>query len=900
MQRSLISAAVLTLMLVTTAAAVATPANASAAPASASAASSPTTQLPRGVKPTHYDVSLVPDAAHSRFAATVVIDIQVQSATDTITLNAADLAFSRAILAGVGAGAAPMSASASVDAAAQTASFKFARPVAPGSYRLTLDYTGLIGQQAVGLFSLDYDSAKGKQRALYTQFENSDARRMIPSWDEPFYKASFSLQATVPAGQMAVSNMPAASSTTLADGRQLVKFATTPKMSTYLLFFGLGDFERATAMAGKTEVGVITTRGGKDKAAFVLDSSRAILREYNSYFGVPFPLPKLDNIAAPGRSQFFGAMENWGAIFTFEYAMLLDPAISTQSDRQAAFSIAAHEMAHQWFGDLVTMRWWDDLWLNEGFASWMESRMTAQLHPEWHTAVGAVGVRESAMFRDSIVTTHPIVQHVETVEQASQAFDDITYQKGESVIRMLENHVGEEAWRNGVRLYMRQHAYGNTVSDDLWTAVEKASKKQVRDIAHDFTLQPGVPLITVTSSTCNGSSTRVELTQGQFFRDEQKGPALRWRVPVTLQALGTTRSVHTVVENGKASVDVPGCAPVLVNAGQNGYFRTLYAPGQFAPLAASFAKLAPIDQVGLMSDSWSLGLAGLQNPADALDLAAGTSLDADPQVWGVIARVLDSIHNYYSGDTARQQRFDAYAVARLAPVFKKIGWTAAAGENGPVANLRDQLLLTLSDLNDSATINEARRRYQASTAPGASSSANAAEGMPAPLRQAITAVVAKHADAATWEAMHRAAMAEKSPMIKDQMYSLLASSSDAALARRALDLAMTDEPGLTNSAGMLATVGRDHPEMAFDYALAHIDQVNERVDATSRSRYFPRLVLSSSNPATIAKLDAYAQKYLAAGSRRDADTAAAGIRYRIKVRTERLPAIDAWLASHTR
>ncbi len=886
MQRSLISAAVLSLTLAATLAPTAM-----AAPAARpGAAAEQTTQLPRGVHPTHYDVAIVPDAAHSAFSATVAIAIVVDKASDTITLNATDLAFSKIVLTPSGGGA-PLTGTATIDAQAQTASFKFARPVAAGGYTLTLDYTGVIGQQAVGLFSLDYDTGAGKQRALYTQFENSDARRVIPSWDEPFYKASFTLQATIPAGQMAVSNMPAASTTKLGDGRQLVKFAATPKMSTYLLFFGLGDFERATAMAGKTEVGVVTTRGGKDKAGFALDASKAILGEYNSYFGVPYPLPKLDNVAAPGRSQFFSAMENWGAIFTFEYAMLLDPAISTQADKQNIFSTTAHEMAHQWFGDLVTMRWWDDLWLNEGFASWMEARMTAQLHPEWNTKLGTVRTREAAMARDSIASTHPVVQHVETVEQASQAFDEITYQKGESVIGMLEDHVGAEAWRNGVRLYMRTHAYGNTASSDLWDAVEKASGKKVRDIAHDFTMQPGVPLISVTAAACRGSSTRVELSQGEFSRDQPNKTALRWRVPVTIQSLGTSRTVRTVVSGGKASVDVPGCAPVLVNAGQNGYYRTLYAPAQFTALAGGFAKLSPIDQIGLMSDSWALGLAGLQPASNFLDLADAVAPNADPQVWENIAGVFNSIHHYYQGDSARQQRFDAYAVSRLAPVFKQLGWTAAPNENGTAANLRDRLLVTLSNLNDKAVIAEARRRYAAGSGE---------QGMPAPLRKAISAVVAQHADAATWDQLRKQAQAEKSPMIKDRMYALLAASEDDALARRALALAMTDEPGVTNSAAMLANVADQHPEMAFDFALANIDKVNQRVDATSRSRYFPRLAGGSADPATIDKLNAYASANLAAGSRRDVDTAVAGISYRIKVKKERLPAIDQWLAAHAK
>ena len=883
MHRTLISAAVLALAALAAQPLMAAPAAAPAAQA--------TSQLPRSVRPSHYDVALTPDAAHATFSGKVTITLDVLAATDTITLNAADLTFTRVALTPA-AGGAPIMAKASIDAEAQTATFRFARPLARGSYRLALDYTGVIGQQAVGLFSLDYDTPAGKKRALYTQFENSDARRMIPSWDEPAYKASFTLEATIPAGQMAVSNMPIATTTALADGRSLVKFAATPKMSTYLLFFGLGEFERVTADAGGTEVGVITTKGGAAQAAFALDASKAILGEYNRYFGVHYPLPKLDNVAAPGRSQFFGAMENWGAIFTFEYAMLLDPAMSTQGDKQEVFATAAHEMAHQWFGDLVTMQWWDDLWLNEGFASWMESRMTALLHPEWNTALGAVGVREKAMARDSVATTHAVVQHVATVEQASQAFDAITYSKGESVIRMLENYVGPEAWRNGVRAYMRQHAYKNTVSDDLWREIDKAAGKPVSAIAHDFTLQPGVPLIRVDAPVCKGSSTSVQLTQGEFSRDQPDKKALRWRVPVTLQAAGSSHQARTLVTGGKATVSVPGCGTVIVNAGQSGYYRTLYAPKHFNALAAGFAGFAPIDQLGLLADSWSLGLAGLQPASDFLELANAATPAADPQVWGKIASVLKEIHGHYAGDKKRQRDFDSYAIARLAPVFKQVGWSARAGENATVATLRAELIDTLSELGDPATVAEARRRHGAE--------ASDPQAVPGALRKTIMGVVAQHADGVTWDGLHRAALAEKSPMAKDQLYQMLASARDDALARRALDLAMTDEPGVTNSAAMLAQVAQDHPEMAFDFALAHLAKVNDRVDATSRSRYFPRLAAGSADAATIAKLDAYAGANLAAGSRRDADTAIAGIKDRIKVRAQRLPAIDAWLSAHAK
>jgi aminopeptidase N len=848
-----------------------------------------TTQLPRNVRPTHYEVAVVPHAQSLTFDGKVSVKIEVLEPTSTIVLNAVDMTFSSAQLVSGGAKGRAYEPKITTDAQAQTATFSFAQPLGVGSYTLAMAYTGKIGTQANGLFAIDYDTKAGKKRALYTQFENSDARKFIPSWDEPNYKASFDLTATVPSAQMAVSNMPAADTTDLHDGNKRVHFQTSPKMSTYLLFFGLGDFDRATAKAGKTEVGVVTQAGLGDQGKFALASSAQVLNEYNDYFATPFPLPKLDNIASPGSSQFFGAMENWGAIYTFEHILLVDPTISTQADKQRIFSVQAHEMAHQWFGDLVTMSWWDDLWLNEGFATWMAARTTQKLHPEWNTVLETVGEREAAMSRDAVATTHPVVQHVETVEQASQAFDAITYEKGAAVIRMLEGYVGPEAWRSGVRSYMKQHAYGNTVSDDLWRAVETAAGKPILDIAHDFTLQPGVPLIRVASEACSGGKTTLQLTQDEFTKDRPGKTSLKWRVPVIAQAVGG-KLVRTLVTGGAGALEVPGCGPVVVNAGQSGYYRTLYTVKDFAALRGDFAKIAPIDQLGLMGNTWALGMSGLQPASDYLALVEATPADADPQIWGDIAGNLQSLNNYYRGDAARQKTFESFAIKRLAPVFERIGWEARAGESAPVTNLRTQLIGTLADLGDAKVIAEARRRYAAQ--------GSDPKAVPAELRRTILGAVAAHADAATWDKLHAAAKAEKTAMVKDQMYRLLSGTKDPALARRALDLALTDEPGATNSAGMVRAVSAEHPDMAFDYALAHRGQLDDKVDSISRSRYYPRLGDGSLDPAMVGKIQAYADKYVAASSRRDAETAIANIKYRMQIRNERLPSIDTWLAQH--
>jgi aminopeptidase N len=842
------------------------------------------TQLPRHARPIHYDIAVVPDPAALSFRARAIVDVEVLEPTASLTLNALELTFGAARLTDVSG--ATRTARVTLDAPTQTATFHFDAPLARGKYALAMEYAGRIGTQAVGLYALDYDSPQGGRRALFTQFENSDARRFVPSWDEPAHKATFELQVELPAGQIAVSNMPIASSEELGGGRTRVRFERSPRMSTYLLYLAMGDLERATKRAGATEIGVVTKRGSLDQAAFALDSSVELLHEFNDYFGVPYPLPKLDNIAAPGRSQFFGAMENWGAISSFEYYLLLDPKISTEGDRQAVFSVAAHEISHQWFGDLVTMSWWDDLWLNESFASWMAARTTAKLRPEWNTALQSVEARDKAMQRDALATTHPIVQRIETVEQASQAFDAITYEKGEAVVRMLEAYVGAEAWRDGVRRYIAKHAYGNTVSDDLWSEVEAAAGQPVRAIAADFTLQPGIPLVRVESVTCAAGKSELRLVQGEFSNDRPDKTPLRWRVPVIASTLGGGEARGVL--DGSATLTLPGCGPVLLNAGQTGYYRTLYPVAERARLASSFASMPAIDQLGLLADAWALGRAGLQPVSDVLELAKATPVEADPQVWGRIAGIFGQIDDDTRYEPAQRAAFRSFAVARLRPAFARVGWAPRAGEPAPVAILRSQLIGALGLLADPEVVAEARRRFAAD--------ASDPSAIPGPLRKAILGVVARHADAATWDALHASAKAERTPLVRENLYFLLAISVDPTLARRALDLALTDEPGATLSAQMISAVAGEHPDLAFDFALAHREAVDARVDPTSGSRYYARLAEGSSDPAMVTKLRAYATAHVEEKSRGETERAAASIADRIRVRARVVPDVSRWLS----
>jgi len=833
--------------------------------------------LPTDVEPLHYEVAVAPDAAALNFAGTVKIDIEVHQATSRIELNAADLTFSHVALSGVA-----QEPKVAFDASEETATLSFAAPIAPGRYVLSIDYAGKINNNAAGLFYLDYDAAGGKKRALFTQFENSDARRFVPCWDEPARKATFTLTATVPSDEMAVSNTPIASSETMAGGSKRVHFAETPKMSSYLLFFGLGDFERISRKVDGVEIGVITKRGDTAQGQYALDAATQILPYYEEYFGAKFPLPKLDLIAGPGLSQFFGAMENWGAIFFFERDVLIDPKISTEDDKHGVFLVVAHEMAHMWSGDLVTMDWWDGIWLNEGFASWMENKATDRFNPAWNVWLDAMDSKERAMRVDSRAGTHPVVQSIHDVMQANEAFDTITYSKGMSVIRMLESFVGDDAWRAGMRAYIAKYAYANAVTDDLWAEIEKSSAVPVTDIAHDFTLQEGVPLIRVAAQPH-----AISLTQDRFSVDDSGKAPTTWRVPVVEKALGGKGEWRGLVSRDKPAVIAlaNGAVPV-VNAGQAGYFRTLYDKTLTRKLAAHFRELSPVDQLGLLNDERALGYAGYESMSDALALIGRARAGMNPKVLTDVAGQIASLDELFR-DLPGRAAFRAYGLGVLRPLFAKVGWTAKPGEDTNIALLRSDLLEALNELDDPAVIAAARKRFAVFlTKP---------ESLTGDLRNNVLEIVAAHADAATWDQLHSLAKGASSSLEKRQFYLLLGHAHDRALAQRALELALGDEAPITLRPAFVDSVARYFPELAFDFAVAHADAINAMLEPDSRNEFVPRLVEGSYDPATIAKLDAYAEAHIPATARQETVKAKASIAYAVMVRDKRLPEVDAWL-----
>jgi aminopeptidase N len=862
---------------------IATPVVAKPAPAS-----TVTTQLPRNARPLHYAISIVPDATKMAFTGTVGIDIELLTASKAVTLNAVDMQFQSVTLTdAMGGSWKPV---ITFNTEAQTATLTFDKPIAPGAYHLDIAYTGRIYDQANGLFVLDYkDPAGAQKRALFTQFEAPDARRFVPSWDEPNFRTSFNLTAVVPADQMAVGNMPVAERRDLGNGTASVRFQTTPKMSSYLLFFGVGELERITKQVGPTEVGVVMGKGNTAKARYALDASAQLLPYYNDYFGTPYPLPKLDNVAGPGQSQFFSAMENWGAIFTFERVLLNDPKITSERDRQAIFTVAGHEMAHQWFGDLVTMQWWDDLWLNEGFASWMETKATDHFNPDWQVLVDRVDGRETAMALDGYTTTHPVIQRIKTVEQTSQAFDAIAYQKGEAVITMLEGFAGEDTWRAGIRGYMKKHAYGNTSTEDLWAAVEAAGGKGVTRIARDFTRQPGIPLIKVADATCANGKTQLSFVQSEFSRDRKEAAGakpLRWSVPVLAKATGAP--ARTIVVGGKGSLTVDGCGTTVVNAGQSGYYRTLYTPAMLSALAKDFGTLKPIDQLGLINDNFALAYGDYQTIGGPLALLGAIPADASPKVLSEAADRIGGFHEMFSKEPTNAANASAYATTHYGPILKRLGFTPRAGEPALDALLRAKLIGQLGTMDDATVTAEAKRLFAALQRDPAA--------LDGPLKSVWLGLIARNADKAGWDQLRGMAQKAENQVTKSTLYSLLGAVRDPALAKAALDLALTTEPGPTISAGIIGRVADENPDMTVDFALANLKRINELVDSSSRSRYIGGLGSTSRDPAMMGKLDAYAKANLGAENRKPVDRAIARIKARLEMEPRVKPGIAAWLA----
>jgi aminopeptidase N len=780
-------------------------------------------RLPRLAIPQDYKLSFAPDFSKANFAGEETIWVQVLQPTSKLVLNSADIDFHDAIISSAGV---RQKAKVTSDKTKETATLQVDSALQPGSAIIQIHYTGILNSELRG-FYLGKDENGNKYGV--TQFEATDARRAFPSFDEPEYKATFDVTIIADKSDIAISNSKQISDIPgPAEGKHTIRFATTPKMSTYLVAVAVGKFEYAEGSADGIPVRVYTTPGKKHLARFALHAAEESVRYFDRYFGIKYPFGKLDNIALPDFAA--GAMENTGLITYREVEMLIDENHASIDQRKRVGIVIAHEIAHQWFGDLVTMSWWDDVWLNEGFSSWMETRPIAAWKPEWHLELDDVEDTGGALNIDSLANTRPIRQNAETPEQITELFDIIVYTKAAAVLRMLESYLGADAFRAGVNKYLRQHTYGNATSDDFFHTLAEVSKKPVDRVMSSFVNQPGSPLVSV-KSQCKGDTTEVSLSQTRYFYDRElfrSGTNESWLIPVCLR-LGTENgnSGHKQCElmsKNEESFTLLQCAPwVLANTGAKGYFRSGYEPEVIRQISAVLeTKLTAPERIRLLGDEWALVRVGQHRIGDYLALAGGLQADRTSAVMQELTQELQYITDYLVTDSDRTA-YHEWVRRLLTPAAQELGWQPAPHEADDRKALRAHVLDGLGySGRDPQTLEHATRlSHLALENPSA---------IDASVAGTVFHLAAINGDASLYDKMLDRMRKAPSPEERAVLMRALAEFRDPKLLERTLQLALTPEIRSQDMAFLISDVV-ENPEgghLGWDFMRAHWAEI-ERI-----------------------------------------------------------------------
>ncbi len=861
-------------------------------------------KLPKEVRPSEYAIRIEPDLSKLTFSGSETIKLQADKPVSKLVLNALGIEIASASLDGQSL---PKNAIV-LDAGEQTLTLNLPNELPAGQHELALAFSGKINQQGQGLFYARYpeQGTNEKKIMLGTQFEATDARRMFPCWDEPSYRARFQLTAVVPKNFMAVSNMPIELEDAAGGGdpgsgdkdKKEVRFAITPAMSSYLVVLCAGELDAIESEQDGVKLRVIATKGKAGMGRYALESAARILHYYNDYFGIPYPLPKLDLIAIPGG--FGGAMENWGGITYYESVLLFDPQNSSTRTRQDIFAVVAHEMAHQWFGDLVTMAWWDNLWLNECFASWMGSKCTDHFYPEWNEwlrrSVSRDPTRRTgfpkdvAMRYDARSTVHPVQQPIATEAEAGNAFDEITYRKGQSIIRMLENFLGENVFRDGIRKYIAGHKYSNTTTADLWQALTESSGKPVGEIAPSWTEQPGFPLVKVSRQ-----ASTIKLAQERFTVNFPNPPALQWQVPLTYVTQDEPATNSFLLRDVEADLptELASDRAIKFNVADAGYYRVEYDEASWRLLVDQIEHLAEADRVNLLDDAWALVEAKRKPLSHYLALVNLALKDDQLAVYDQIIDTFTFINRLLAGDPIRP-RFQQFSRALLRPAFDRLGWNPKPGEPVSRSFLRGSLIRGLGILDDADIIAGCRSRFdQFLSDPSA---------IPPDLRPDVLKVVGRYADSQTWEKLHRLGLKTTSTEEKQNYYEALASAIDSRLVARTMPIALTDELPTSRAGYLLPFLARhsEHPELVWEYARKHMKALLAKQDALSLNSFAPGLFTFFSDPKYAEALEKYARTNLPQAAGKAVAKTVDEIRFRAEFKARLLPQLEAWMETRSK
>ncbi len=661
-------------------------------------------RLEKYISPIKYDITLRPDLENFTFEGFESIEVDISKSTNLVTLHSKELSIETAEVKINKEKV--FSKKITYDEKKELVIFNFPVKIPIGKHKINIVFKGILNDKMRGFYKSSYDYEGKINHLATTQFEATDARRAFPCFDEPSQKSIFNVSLIVPKGKTAISNTLPVSVQEHESGYEIVKFSPTPKMSTYLLAFIIGDFEY---IESKTKNGVLvriyTTLGKKHQANFALDCAVKTLEFYEKYFNIKYPLNTLDMIAIPDFAS--GAMENWGAVTYRETAILVDQVNSSTANKQWVALVIAHELAHQWFGNLVTMKWWTHLWLNEGFASYIEYLAVDKLFPDWNIwtqfANHDLGV---ALKLDSLKHTHPIEVEVHHPDEIGEIFDEVSYSKGASVIRMLAEYLGEVNFRDGLRYYLKKHSYKNTETIHLWQAFEKVSKKPVSKLMKNWTGVSGYPIVKASLN-----KDKLSLTQDRFFssifsklKNKEKST---WEIPISFE----NKSVQKVLLSKKSEsfmLKHPN-SPIKVNIGEKGFFRTMYSKELLMRLYEPVAnkEILPIDRLGIIRDLFALSESGDISTEIVLEFLTAYKEEDDYTVWLEIAGGLSKLKQLLA-KTKSIQNLDRFIIKLFSPIFDKIGWEKIQGEAHTDTLLRSLILTKLGRSKDERVLSKAK------------------------------------------------------------------------------------------------------------------------------------------------------------------------------------------------
>jgi puromycin-sensitive aminopeptidase len=731
-------------------------------------------RLDPAIRPTEYDLRLEPDLEGGTFRGEVRIELTVARPRRAMTLHAADLEITRATIASDGT-ARPMRVKRRPNDEAVTLLSPHA---AVQRATLTLSFTGKLGSHLRGLYAAAVDG----RRYAFTQFEAADARRMFPCFDEPSFKARFQLSVTAREGDAVVSNGAIDREEPLGDGRRTIRFTRTPKLSTYLLALAVGPLESSPVRRlGSTDIRVWYVPGKGHLSEFGLEAAVQSLSRLEEYFGIPYPYGKLDLVAVPDFEA--GAMENAGAVFFRETLLLLDPTTASLPERKRAAEVIAHELAHMWYGDLVTMAWWDDLWLNEAFATWMAYKVVDDWKPEWRMWQGYEHDRAGALALDALANTHPIYAPVRSVAEATENFDAITYEKGAAVVRMLEHYLGADAFRAGVRIYMKRHREQNAVAADLWRALEEASGREVSRVARAWIEKPGFPLVSLRRE----GRAKLRVHQQRFFSDPRVPAARRraaWPLPLVVKRPGAGGDeVDRFLVDGASRTLALGArrSPSWLygNAAAGGFYRVRHEPRDHEALVARLAGvLSPVERLALVGDQWAMVRAARATIESFLDVVDGLGAETDYDVLDGLAGPLGLLDDQVV-EGELQERFRSWIAGRFGGQLAELGWTASPGETDPVRLRRAALLRLVGSIAEApAVVGEACARLHAYLADRNTLEPNLAD--------AVVSICARQGSEALYQRYREATASAPTPQERRRFLLNLASFRAPALVERTL------------------------------------------------------------------------------------------------------------------